>query len=357
MISFWTAFKGRSGDLDGKETVDSKYSREADRAVARSQFATRAVRRTACINRKEKFMSRSFLIAASAWVLLGSTIGWAAETGPEGRAWHWTCGLTKGTRRGRIPARRAGGIRVTFVPRIGPACPFPAPSGRAWDWISQGFLLIELKNPDPHDLELGIRIDDDPAADGKSHCRTAQVKLKPFESTTVAVAMSRVDPMAHGMRGLPALAGTRNVTTSGSGPFDLRHVVVFQIFLHQPTTSRHLEIHSAKLVPALSLDGIVDRFGQYARLGWPGKVQSESDLLRRHEIEAADIKTHPAPPDRNRFGGWRTGPNSQPRDSSVRQGERQMVAGRSRRSALLLLGLDCVVPEGATILSGRESCS
>ena len=183
-----------------------------------------------------------------------------------------------------------------------------APAGRAWDWSTRGFLVLELKNPEDRDLTLGIRVDDDPAADGRTHCRTAQAKLQAGEAATLAVALTGSDPMAHGMRGLPSYPGARSVTASGTGPFNLGHVVEFQLFLHQPTRPRGLEIRSARLEPGLSLAGIVDPMGQYARVDWPGKVQSESDLMHRHEIEAADLKAHPAPPDRDRFGGWLRGP-------------------------------------------------
>jgi len=302
-------------------------------------------------------MSRQFLIMAGTWALLGTTIGWAAETGPDGSrpVLDLRAHEANQAQVDSVPGA-AGGIKVTFHPAEWPSVRFPAPGGRAWDWSSQEFLLLGLRNPDPHEIELGIRVDDDPAADGKIHCRTAQVRLKAFESTTVAVALSRIDPMAHGMRGLPSHAGTRDATASGSGPFDLRHIVEFQVFLHQPTTSRHLEIHSARLSPAPSLDGIADALGQYARADWPGKVQSESDLVRRHEIEAADIKSHPAPPDRDRFGGWRAGPNQSPtgffRTASL-GGKWWLVDPDG--SLFISLGVDVVTPDEATIVSGRES--
>ena len=38
-----------------------------------------------------------------------------------------------------------GAIRVTFQPAEWPNVKFPAPSGRAWDWSSQGFLLLGLR--------------------------------------------------------------------------------------------------------------------------------------------------------------------------------------------------------------------
>ena len=231
-----------------------------------------------------------------------------------------------------------------------------APGGRAWDWSSTGFLLLELRNPEDRELALGIRIDDDPAADGRTHCRTAQAKLQAGEAATLAVALTGSDPMAHGMRGLPSHPGSRNVTASGPGPFNLGHVVAFQLFLHQPASPRSLEIRSARLEPELSLAGIVDPFGQYARADWPGKVQSESDMVHRHEIEVADLKAHPVPPDRDRFGGWKNGP-------------RQKATGFFRAEELdgkwwlvdpdgalfISLGIDVVTPNEATIITGRES--
>ena len=35
------------------------------------------------MNRKDKIMSRPFLITAGTWAFLGATIGWAAERGPD----------------------------------------------------------------------------------------------------------------------------------------------------------------------------------------------------------------------------------------------------------------------------------
>jgi hypothetical protein len=168
-----------------------------------------------------------------------------------------------------------------------------------------------VRNPEQHKIEFGIRIDDDIAADGNIHCRTALTRLNSGESIIVSMALRKADPMVHGMRGLPAYPGSRSLNASGQGPFDLGHVVALQLFLHRPSSPRSLEIQSAQLAPSWSLDGIVDPPGQYARADWPGKVQSESDMVHRHEIETADLKSHPAPPDRDRFGGWRDGPRQQ----------------------------------------------
>jgi hypothetical protein len=216
--------------------------------------------------------------------------------------------------------------------------------------------MLSVSNPDSNDIELGIRIDDDPATDGQMHCRTAYAKLKAGQTATIAVGVNRTDPMAYGMRGLPSHPGTRTVTASGLGQFRVGHIVSFQVFLHQVRTTRELVIHSAHLAPALSLEGIVDPLGQYAKGDWPGKVQSESDMVHRHKIEAAELKAHPVPPDRDRFGGWRDGP----KQAGTGFFRAAKVGGKwwlvDPDGALFFsLGVNVVSPHEATVITGRES--
>jgi hypothetical protein len=250
----------------------------------------------------------------------------------------------------------AGGIVVTFEPAEWPSVKFPAPAGKPWDWSARRCLWLELKNPGPDAIELGIRIDDDPSADGRTHCRTAQAILKGGESAAFAVAIGKDDPMAHGMRGLPSYPGARRLMAAGQGPFNPGHVVAFQVFLHQPQSPRTLRVRSARLVPPVSLEGIVDPLGQYARADWPGKVQSESDMIRRHEIEVADLKAHPAPPDRDRFGGWRDGPKQAATGffRTAKAGGKWWLVDPDG-ALFISLGIDVVHPNEATIITGRES--
>ena len=162
--------------------------------------------------------------------------------------------------------------------------------------------------------------------------------------------------MSHGMRGLPSLPGTTSVFASGQGSFDLGHVVAFQIFLHQPSGTRNLEIRSARLAPAVSLEGIVDPFGQYARADWPGKIASPSDLLSAHEQEKADLEAHPAPADRDRFGGWRDGPRQQATGffRTAKLGDRWWLVDPDG-ALFFSLGVDVVGTHEATMITGRES--
>ena len=183
-------------------------------------------------------MSRQLLITAATWTLLGTMIGRAQSPGPDVRTERLDLRslVAHSAKVDFLPAT-PGAVRVTFQPAEWPNVKLTAPTGQAWNWNSHGFLLLAVRNPEQHEIELGIRIDDDVAADGKIHCRTALTKLKPGESTIVAMALRKVDPMVHGMRGLPTYPGSRSLNASGQGPFDLGHVVALQLFLHRPEQS------------------------------------------------------------------------------------------------------------------------
>ena len=52
----------------------------------------------------------------------------------------------------------------------------------------------------------------------------------------------------------------------------------------------------------------IDRYGQFRHRDWPGKTKSDEDLKRAAAEEDKDLVAHCGPVDRNRFGGWASGP-------------------------------------------------
>src|SRR4051812_13889120 len=62
-------------------------------------------------------------------------------------------------------------IAVTFRPAEWPHVMVKA--SEPWDWGRFGRLLLDIENPGPRPVAFGIRVDDDPRADGTVHCRTA----------------------------------------------------------------------------------------------------------------------------------------------------------------------------------------
>ena len=52
----------------------------------------------------------------------------------------------------------------------------------------------------------------------------------------------------------------------------------------------------------------IDIYGQYRHTDWLGKIHSDGDLQQAIVDEQADLAAHPAPPNRNEYGGWASGP-------------------------------------------------
>ncbi len=79
-------------------------------------------------------------------------------------------------------------------------------------------------------------------------------------------------------------------------------------------------------------------------------------MVHRHEIEAADLKAHPAPADRDRFGGWRDGPRQQATGffRTVKQDGKWWLVD-PEGALFISLGVDVVTPNESTIITGRES--
>jgi hypothetical protein len=67
-------------------------------------------------------------------------------------------------------------------------------------------------------------------------------------------------------------------------------------------------VSDAALAPGGGFFPFVDAFGQYRHAEWPGKLTQEAELKTRHAAEERDLAVHPAPADRDRFGGWARGP-------------------------------------------------
>jgi hypothetical protein len=263
----------------------------------------------------------------------------------------------RGQDAGVAPAKdRSEGLEIRFQPgKPWPGATLDAP--RPWDWSQSGILVLDLANPGPRAVTFSVRIDDDLSADGRQHCRTATGTVPQQGAARFAIRFAP-DPMDLGMRGLPGPADghAQVLTAQGEGPFDRRHIVSFRIFMTCPTQPETLLVHGAQLSPATDLKGIVDRFGQYAGSDWPGKVHQESEFAARRAAEESELTAEPVQPDRDRFGGWATGP-AQKATSFFRiarvDGKWWLVDPDGR--LFFSSGIDCVTVRHETVVTGRES--
>ncbi|MGC8669023.1 MAG: beta-galactosidase [Chthonomonadales bacterium] len=243
-------------------------------------------------------------------------------------------------------------LRVEFHPAEWPNVWFQ--QAEPWNWSGAGALVLEMANPSKETIHFGVRVDDDASANGIVHCRQGSGSIGPGQHRAFAMPLGR-DPMSVGMRGLPPnVPGAENL--GGSGALDLSHIVAFQVFLHRPEAPKTLLITSIRLAEGVAtLEGIVDRFGQYAKADWPGKVHSEAELRDRIRTEERDLARHPAPSDRDEYGGWAHGPSL--KATGFFRTER--VDGRwwlvtPNGHLFFSLGVDCVGTSADTITTGRE---
>lgn len=196
-------------------------------------------------------------------------------------------------------------LKVRFLPAEWPH--WMLTPKQPWDWSKAGGVAMDVFNPGSETVTIGIRVDDDAGADGWQHSRTANVPIQPGATRTV-IATFGPDPMSIGMRGLPPGALGQSYSANGGGTFEADHVVSLQVFLHNPAKPTTLYFDRLRTVPPVSVREIVDRFGQFTRAAWPGKIRAESDFIAARRKEEAELKRVPALAERNRFGGWLAGP-------------------------------------------------
>jgi len=199
-------------------------------------------------------------------------------------------------------------LRLKFDPAAYPSIFFnqSTPS----DFRGYGGLAFDVYNPSENTVAFAVRIDSSLEADGNgNHSRSGKGSIDGHQRATFVQPFG-VDPAALGMKGLPGFGEYRSLGSSGSGPFDLGHIVRWQIFMNRPASSEELVIDNVRLIPGKKHDftKIIDQYGQYTREDWPGKVKSDTDFARQLTEEDADLKAHPAPTEFDKYGGWAKGP-------------------------------------------------
>ena len=91
-------------------------------------------------------------------------------------------------------------------------------------------------------------------------------------------------------------------------PVDLAKIAAVRISMSKLSGPRTVAFDNFRLGPAVSYDKIVDRYGQYTRADWPGKVKTDADLKAQLAEEQAALEAHPVIADRDEYGGWASEP-------------------------------------------------
>ncbi len=256
------------------------------------------------------------------------------------------------------PAMRKGrpAMRVDFSAADWPNVTF-TPAGEPWDMSDYAGIQVNVFNPGTEPVDVCIRVDDDPGANGLVHCNTGDASIVAGRAGILRVRFStKAGERLWGMRGLPERG------PMGHGPIiDTSHIVAFQIFLPKPPEPRTLLVTGIRLFGKGSAEAdrvafpFVDRFGQYMHDTWPGKLKDESEFTKRLRREKRAIASSPSLPGRDKFGGWADGPQREAtgwfRTEQI-DGTWWLVTPEGH--LFFSVGIDCVTTSENTFITQRE---
>jgi hypothetical protein len=268
-----------------------------------------------------QYVSKSLVLLSLLGALLPVQVR-AADPGTDGVLFDAASGLVE-TRWNRTDASlrlKSAEGRAAVEIRTGVAVTWPgaglaSPAG-GWDLRRRSAVDVELRNPGTNLVKVFCRVDN-PGADGRRHCVTADKTLAPGTDGVLRVALARhaMEKPAgdlFGMRGYPMVAG-------GDWTVDPGNITQVLLFVSQPTAPQVFEIlriravgdyvpPTANWTDAQPFAPFIDAFGQYRHQDWPGKVHSVEELKARRETEAQDLEQRPGPAGWNAYGGWAAGP-------------------------------------------------
>jgi hypothetical protein len=241
------------------------------------------------------------------------------------------------------------------------------PAEEPADWSDVQALAIPIDNPAAEPVDLLVRVDDDPHADGDKHSLAGRARVGPGEVVALVLPLQPANALPMGMRAGPPLTAPQldtpvRVIGGRSGTIDRHRVTAIHLLLLRRSAGRTLIFGDPGIIrgadPGVELyRQIVDRFGQYTRASWDGKIGSDDELQReRGQEEQALRRWLSALPPVDRYGGLLEGPSFRATGffrTERRVGRWWLVTPEGH--GFFSLAIDVVSPDvGATFVEGRE---
>ena len=262
----------------------------------------------------------------------------------------------------------AGGIaaQVDFEPTDWPELVI-RPTGGSTDWTGVQAVAIPFDNPTAEPIDLLVRVDDDPRADGENHSLSGRARLGPNEAGLLVLPLPTNDALPMGMvagppREAPRLGGSVRMIGGARGAIDRRHVTAIHLILIRRSSGRTLIFGDLGIIRGSdpgpeAYRQIVDGFGQYTGTVWDGKIGSDDELQReRSREEQQRQESLPPPLALDRYGGLLKGPSFDATGyfrTEKRDGRWWLVTPEGH--GFFSLGIDVVSADvGATFVEGRE---
>ena len=159
------------------------------------------------------------------------------------------------------------------------------------NWANYTGFSVAVQNLENRDISFGIRFDRN---SGYSDYVSSAFSLRANETKRFYLDLSTFNPLDYGMLSpMPVMDAYYTQVKPYQQGKSLNTVYRWSIYSRETAP---LRVRVASLFGQnadLSVNGIVDRFGQYSRRNWPGKVQTPQDLVNQRIAEDADLAANP----------------------------------------------------------------
>ncbi len=198
-----------------------------------------------------------------------------------------------------------------------PGIQLRAPTG-LWDLSLWSQLVVVIRNIGSTEVVMGVRVDN-LTGTGSQDSNTRILAVLPGESAPIKL---RFDRKRYDHPELSPIGVIRNPKGVGSQTrmLDITNVYRIMLSVQLPTESHSFIVDTIyATIPYAQPDDqptygdhfypFIDIFGQFKHKEWPNKVQSLSGLQDTIYSESLNNLIHPAPSNRDAYGGWTGGPS------------------------------------------------
>jgi len=182
-----------------------------------------------------------------------------------------------------------------------------------WDWgqYKSFGIAMDIGNPGTESVQLNMDIKD---ASGKGFTRSAVIPIGEASPYYAELRGADID-IDSGIRDNPVawdFDGTKFTWMWGTEQLDTSAITEMSLSIISLSSDRTITLDNIRLIvdPKTNPDylvGLVDKYGQNAKVDFPGKVETDEQLADLTNKELQSLKAGGLK-DRSKFGGWLNGP-------------------------------------------------
>ncbi len=173
-------------------------------------------------------------------------------------------------------------------------------------------LVFDAKSEGEHSSFLNVEVKND-----KGHLTRRFVSIRPNEFNSYYFELTtQQEDIDSGLRDTPKAWYTDAIPLKISGllgKIDFSKVASIKIFSNSGYKDKTVTLDNIRFVESPERDpnflkGIVDEYGQNAKMDFPIKVSSDDELKNIADAELKSLAEYTLMPDRSQYGGWKDGP-------------------------------------------------